>query len=136
MAMKIPTDGTGQGAPANQQISIRFLIRHPTLGWRVFPRHKVMEAQHGDLRLPEFAGQTIKIAQAYVTVRRGRVIGLQRLQASEWKLDSDGAVDQEAMMSSIIAKIDGTGAHPDSPPLNSGGPNDDELKEIRLALGC
>lgn len=130
-------NGFEQEEPNDKQPTFRFLINHPTRGWQAIPLKKAMAAYRGEARLSDFAGLTIKVALAHVSVESGRVTGLQQLQVSEWVLDSVGQVDQDAVWSSIIARIDGgTGAHPDSQPLKSGAPNDDELNEIRLALGC
>lgn len=129
-------NGFEQGKPNDKQPTFRFLINHPTRGWQAFPLTKAMAAYRGDAPLPEFAGLTIKVALAHVSVESGKAVGLQQLQVSEWVLDSAGQVDQDAVWSSIIARIDGSsGTHPDTPTLNSGVPNDDELNEIRLALG-
>lgn len=130
-------DGFDPGLPTDKQPTFRFLINHPTHGWQALPLKRAMAAYHGDARLPEFAGLTIKVALAHVTVESGRVTGLQQLQVSEWVLGSDGQVDQDAVWSSIIARLDmGSGAHPASVAHGLDAPSDDELNAIRLALGC
>ncbi len=130
-------NGFEQGKPNDKQPTFRFLINHPTRGWQAFPLTKAMAAYRGDAPLPEFAGLTIKVALAHVSVESGRVTGLQQLQVSEWVLDSAGQVDQDAVWSSIIAKLDkGSGAHPTSLPHGLDAPSGAELNAIRLALGC
>lgn len=130
-------DGLDPGIPIEKQPTFRFLINHPAHGWQVFPLKRAMAAYRGDAPLPEFAGQTLKVALAHVMVESGRVAGLQQIQVSEWVLDSGGLIDQDAVWSSIIARLDmGAGAHPASLAHCLDAPRDDELNAIRLALGC
>lgn len=124
------------GVAGDDKLGLRFLINNPTLGWRTLPMNKALSAQRGDLQLSELSGQTVKVAFAHVTMRRGKVINLRRVQISEWKLDSDGRVDQEAVMSGIIARLDtGADSHTED-PRETTAPSKAELTAIRRALGC
>lgn len=97
---------SSQEAASGSQSAMRFLIDDPALGWRLFPLNRAMLAYRGDLRLPGYANQTVRVALAYVSTRNRKVVDLLRLQVSEWKLNSDGRVNQKTLMSGIIRKLD------------------------------
>ena len=91
---------------ADDKLSIRFLISDSVLGWRFFPASNAMSAYLGEIQLPEYAKQTIRIACAYVIVKNGKVTHLHRLHISELHLDAEGSVDESRMMAEILVKLD------------------------------
>lgn len=96
----------GSGQEDKQQSSIRFLIDDPVIGWRLFPLTKGLAAYQDDLKLPEYAGCSLRIAFAHVVVVGWHLTRLTRLDCSGWLLDAEGRVDQDKLMSDIVESID------------------------------
>lgn len=120
---------------SSQRIAMRYLIEDPIIGWRRFPIAKAMLAYRSDLRLPESGGRTIRTVLALVILEGRKISEIHRLEASEWKLDSEGRVDREDSIRRIQQKLDAVSDQSSDtdaamPPLS-----DADIAAIRRCLG-
>lgn len=129
-------DGFTQEAASDNQSAMRFLIDDPARGWRLFSMKKAMVVHRGALLLPEYANQTVRVVSAYVTTQHSKVIGLHQLEVAEWKFDSDGRVDRQALMSGIVKKLNQSAkANIKNQNNMSDGLIVTDINAIRVALG-
>lgn len=89
-----------------ENLAMRFLIDYPDKGWRVISAKRVLAAQRGELLMSELANRTVRVAYADVAVRDGRPVALYWLEIVEWRVDAAGRVDQTALISRVIQKLD------------------------------
>lgn len=96
----------GMAQAIGETLATRFLVEYPIKGWRMLSVNRASAAYRGKLLLPELANQTIRVAFADVAVKNRRPVALYSLELAEWRVDAEGRVDQAALMSRIIQKLD------------------------------
>lgn len=89
-----------------KNLATRFLIDHPDRGWQVISAKRVFAAQRGELLMPDLANRAVRVAYADLAVRGGRPVALYWLEIVEWRVDAEGRVDQSALLSRIVEKLD------------------------------
>jgi hypothetical protein len=89
-----------------ETLAVRFLVEYPIKGWKLFSVNRVSAAYRGNLLLPDLANQTIRVAFADVAVKNRRPVALYSLELAEWHVNAEGRVDQTALMSRIVEKLD------------------------------
>lgn len=118
-----------------ETLASRFLVEYPIKGWRLLSINRGVAAYSGKLLLPDLANQTIRVAFADVAVKNGRPVALYSLELAEWRVDAEGRVDQTALMSRIVEKLD---QKADMPRQETGNraeqPSKADLEAILLAL--
>jgi len=95
----------GMAQAIGETLAARFLVEYPTKGWKLFSVNRVSAAYRGKLLLPELANQTVRVAFADVAVKNRRPVALYSLELAEWRVDAEGRVDQAALMSRIVEKL-------------------------------
>jgi hypothetical protein len=95
----------GMAQAIRETLAARFLVEYPTKGWKLFSVNRFSAAYRGKLLLPELANQTVRVAFADVAVNNGRPVALHSLERAEWRVDAEGRVDQTALMSRIVEKL-------------------------------
>lgn len=119
-----------QQLPDSGHQKIRYFNDDPSTGWQAIPAARAEAIYRRELRVPELAGKTMRIAIAYVKFDAGTPITLSSLSISHWKIDDDGIADKTDQMRRIIEKIDGgVGGDGDSIATN------DDVEAIKCCLG-
>lgn len=114
--------------------TVRFLIDDPALGWRLFPLTRALVAYQGELRMPEYAGMSVRIAFAHMELEDGRPAVLKRLECSAWHLDDEGRIDQDRLMEGIVERIDPVAGTIDFRLLASVSVTDEDISAIQRCL--
>jgi hypothetical protein len=91
---------------SGESLAMRFLIDYPEKGWRLISAKRVLAAQRGELLMSELANRTVRVAYADVALRDSRPVALYWLELAEWRVDAEGRVDQAALISRVINKLD------------------------------
>lgn len=86
---------------------MRYAIEEPELGWKQMPNRRALRFLHAGLSLPELANRVIRTADVYVRANNRKVVGVSRIELSEWKLNSKGAVDLDEAVRRTIYKFKG-----------------------------
>ena len=86
---------------------MRHAIEQPELGWRRLANNRVMPLYRGELCFPELASRVIRTAMILVRVSNRKVVGIFRIEISEYKMDAKGAVDQDEVLRCMIDKNNG-----------------------------
>lgn len=123
------------GSAAPQRHAIRFLVDDPVLGWKIFPLTRALAANRGDLRLPEYAGCSLRIAFAHVEIVGGHLAKLTRLDCSGWLLDAEGRINQDKLMRDNVESIDPVEGAIDFRLLASVPVTSEDIMSIRRCLG-
>lgn len=129
------TDEHGSQRVVEARRAVRFLFDTPGQGWRLFPLTKALNAYRGELALPLYADQRMRVAFAHLTVDKNKVRSLERLECGEWQFDADGRVDQEVLMKGILERVDPVGHEIDFRLLASVPITSQDIREIRQQLG-
>lgn len=85
---------------------IRFLIDDSVSGWTVYPVDKALRVYRGEICLPHYASQSLRVAFAHLEHEIDRQTKLARLEAAEWAFNESGYIDEKKVMQGIIAKLD------------------------------
>ena len=121
---------------SGETLGTRFLIDDPDKGWRVISAKRVFAAQRGELLMPELANRTIRVADADVGIRSGKLVTLLSVTLAEWHIDAGGRVEQAGVIAGILDKLDhGADASGQSVAKHAFRPNQADLESIRIALG-
>ena len=83
------------------RITMLCLIENPARGWRTVSMNRAMRVYRGERQLPELAGQTVRVVYAHVISEHGKVLELRGLNASEWKFNNKGWIDEEEKLRQI-----------------------------------
>lgn len=126
----------GMAQAIAETLAPRFLVEYPLKGWRLFSVNRGLAAYRGKLLLPELANQTIRVAFADVAVKNRRPVALYSLELAEWRMDAEGRVDQTALMSRIVEKLDRKADMQNEESGNRAGqPSRADIEAICLVLG-
>lgn len=126
----------GMAQAIAETLAARFLVEYPIKGWRLFSVNRGVAAYSGKLLLPDLANQTVRVAFADVAVKNGRPVALYSLELAEWRVDAEGRVDQTALMSRIVEKLDEkVDLHQQKAGNRAGPPSKADLEAICLVLG-
>lgn len=86
---------------------VRFFYDNPSTGWQAFPVSRGEAIFRGELSVPEYAGKTMRIAIAHVDEDENKLVALNNLSVSSWKIGDDGFADQTEQMRCILELING-----------------------------
>lgn len=95
---------TNDTAPA-ETTTLRFLIDHPQTGWQLYPLQKALLALKGDLAIPEYADQDLRVVFAHIAVTGDEPIRLERLEFALWQIDKEGHVEPHEELRGIVERI-------------------------------
>lgn len=95
---------------------MRYAIEEPELGWKQMPNRRASRFLHAGLCLPELANRIIRTADVYVRLNNRKVVGVSRIELSEWKLNAKGAVDLDEAVRHTIEKLMDNYSGPDRTP--------------------
>ncbi|MGC2458487.1 MAG: hypothetical protein WA435_10890, partial [Gallionellaceae bacterium] len=84
----------------------RFFIEDPDLGWIAIGRNRWDAIHKGELRVPKWAGKTLRSAWAHVEIDGRRVVALNRVSISTLKIKDDGFVDQDDQLQQLRKSVD------------------------------
>lgn len=130
-----PGNKNGSRSATEARRAIRFLLNPSGQGWRRFPLTKALSAFQGELALPEYAGQRLRVAFAHLGVDKDGMRSLARLECAEWQLDSEGRVDQDVLMKGIVDRVDPVGHEIDFRLLATVTVTNQDVRAIRQQLG-
>ena len=109
--------------PPEERRSSRFFIEDPDLGWIAIGRNRWSAIHKGELRVPKWAGKTLRSAWASVEIDGRRVVALNRVSISTLKIKDDGFVDQDDQFQQQRKSVDMNARgekQTDSIPTNGG----------------
>jgi hypothetical protein len=81
--------------PPVEQRSARFLVEYPERGWVNIGQRRWSDIQHGGVSVPECAGRILRSAWATVQIDGRKVVALNRVEISNWRIGENGFADQE-----------------------------------------
>jgi hypothetical protein len=86
---------------------VRFFYDNPSTGWQAFPVSRGEAIFRGELPVPEYAGKTMRIAIAHVDECESKLVALNNMSISSWKIGDDGIAVQSEQMRRILELING-----------------------------
>jgi hypothetical protein len=124
---KNPKDNADPKQPSSGRQTIRLFVDVPGSGWQAIGGTRGLAIPRDVLHLPEFAGQTVRVALANIRIESRKPSALKKLSIEKWKIGDDGNAEQEDQLQHVVARIKGT--------VGDSIPRKDDIEAIKGCLG-
>ena len=118
--------------PPEERRSSRFFIEDPDLGWLAIGRNRWDAIHKGEIRVPKWAGKTLRSAWVSVEIDGRKVIGLLAVQISTLKIGDDGLADQDDRSRQLRKSVD---MYSRGEKQTDSIPTTEDVEAIRRCLG-
>lgn len=119
--------------PPVEKRSVRFFVDDPDVGWTVIGSKRFLDIYNGRIPVPKWAGKTYRGACAFVEVDGRKVVALNRIGISNWKIGDDGFTNPDELMMPTADYSDPS--HPTPVQNPDSIPMEDDVVAIKRCLG-